>query len=75
MILRLFILTWILAPAAATALHMRSEPIDQVVIAIGFIVITSILLVIAAAHLRGPDGACYSPKRKRGSNEVCMRSR
>jgi hypothetical protein len=44
---------WILATVGAWALYMRAEAIDQVLMAIGFLVITSILLVIAFARIGG----------------------
>ena len=53
MLFRLTIMIWILATVGAWALYMRAEAIDQVLMAIGFLVITSILLVIAAARTEG----------------------
>ena len=53
MLFRLTIMIWILATVGAWALYMRAEAIDQVLMAIGFLVITSILLVIAAARIGG----------------------
>jgi len=71
MLLRVSILIWILAVAGATALYMRSAAIDQVLIVVGFLVITSILLVIAAAHIGGSGPTRYSSKRKEASVGVC----
>lgn len=70
MLLRVSILIWILAVAGAKALYMRSEAIDQVLTVIGFLVITSILLVIAAANIGGSGPMRYSSKRK-ASAGVC----
>lgn len=65
MLLRVSILIWILAVAGARTLYMRSEAIDQVLIVIGFLVITSILLVIAAARIGGSAPTHYSSNREK----------
>lgn len=54
MLFRLTIMIWISATVGAWALYMRAKAVDQVLMAIGFLVITSILLVIAAARVGGP---------------------
>ena len=71
MSLRVSILIWILAAAGARVMYMRSEPIDQVLIVIGFLVITSILLVIAAARIGASGSTRYSSKKKVASVGVC----
>ena len=52
MLLRISILIWILAAAGARTLYMRSEPLAQVPVVIGFLIVTSIFLVILADSLK-----------------------
>ena len=72
MLLRVSILIWILAAAGARALYLQSELIDQVLIVIGFLVITSILLVIAAAHLGGSGPPASLIEEEGASVGVCL---